>query len=187
MYTLDFNDRNGISANSVMVHYPSSIFSDYEFYIYTNNTAEPNKQWYQYDFGAIPDRIDALTGDIQVKNASPSHFSVNVSGTFDRLGSSWSFTPAGVYRYSWNVYGSPTDTSFAIPVVPVDLLSQLPGFTKDSLKLSSVEIKDFDGISSYDDLIGKMFVAGNYIANIVPKYSGLIYQVTGKKEVRSEK
>ncbi len=181
LYTLDYGDQAGIVADSITLHYPGTVFSDFEFYINTLDPYDSRKQWYEYDFGTIPDRIDHMDGNIVVLDSTPAHYRVQTSGTFDRLGSSWEFDPPGPYRYQWIVYGSPSATSFKFPALPAGLAAEFPGFSIDSLKLSSVEIKDFSGISTYDDLIRKMFVSGNYIANIVPKYSGLIYHVSPSK------
>jgi len=181
MYTLDYGDQAGTYSDLITLHYPETIFADFEFYINTLDPSDSRKQWYQYDFGIIPDQIDHLNGNIVVLDSTPAHYNVQASGNFDRLGSSWEFNPIGPYQYQWNVYGSPSATSFKFPVLPADLAAQFTGFSVDSLKLSSVEIKDFSGIATYDDLIKKMFVSGKYIADIVPKYSGLIYHVTPSK------
>ena len=181
LYTMDYGYQVGTYTDSITLHYPSTIFSDFQFYINTIDLSDPHKQWYQYDFGTIPDRIDQLDGNIVVLDSTPSHFLVQPSGTFDRLGSSWECNPIGSYRYQWNVYGSPTATSFKFPILPADLAAKFTGFSIESLKLSSVEIKDFSGLSSYDDLIKSMFVSGKYIANFVPKYSGLIYHIIPPK------
>lgn len=181
LYTLDYGDQVGTYANSITLHYPETVFADFEFYINTLDPSDSRKQWYQYDFGTIPDRIDNLNGNIVVQDSTPAHYRVQASGTFDRLGSSWEFNPIGPFRYQWTIYGSPSTTSFKFPALPADLAAQFTGFSVDSLKLSSVEIKDFSGITSYDDLIKSMFVSGNYIANIVPKYSGLIYHMSPSK------
>ncbi len=181
LYTLDYGDETGTVADSITLHYPETVFSDFQFYINTIDPSDSRKQWYEYDFGTIPDRIDHLNGNIEVLDPTPAHFHVQASGIFDRLGSSWESDPIGPNRYQWIVYGSPTATSFKFPSLPADLAAKLTGFRTDSLKLTSVEIKDFSGISSYDDLIRKMFVSGNYIANIVPEYSGLIYHITPSK------
>jgi len=55
---LTLTTGTGISANSVMVHYPSPSLGElWNFQHLYKYTAEPNKQWYQYDFGSpIPDR-----------------------------------------------------------------------------------------------------------------------------------
>lgn len=181
LYTLDYGDKAGTFADSINLHYPGTVFADFEFYINTLDPSDSRKQWYQYDFGMIPDRIDHLNGNIVVLDSTPAHYRVQASGTFDRLGSSWEFNPIGPYRYQWTVYGSPSATSFKFPALPADLAAQFTGFSVDSLKLSSVEIKDFSGIATYDDLIKKMFVSGKYIADIVPKYSGLIYHMSPSK------
>jgi hypothetical protein len=181
LYTLDYGDQAGPAADSVTLHYPATVFSDFQFYINTIDPSDSRKQWYQYDFGMIPERIDHLEGNIVVLDSTPSHYRVQTSGTFDRLGSSWEFNPLGPYRYQWTVYGSPSATSFKFPALPSDLAAVFTGFSIDSLKLSSVEIKDFSGITTYDDLIKKMFVSGKYIADIVPKYSGLIYNMSPSK------
>jgi hypothetical protein len=185
LYTLDYGDQTGTYADSITLHFPETVFADFEFYLNSTDPSDSHKLWYQYDFGTIPARIENLTGNIVVLDSTPSHYRVQVSGAFDRLGSSWEYNPIGPNRYQWTVYGSPSATSFKFPALPADLAIEFPGFSADSLKLSSVEIKDFSGISSYDDLIKKMFVSGKYIANLVPKYSGLIYYMspskTGKK------
>jgi hypothetical protein len=188
LYMLDYDDRIGSSADSVTLHFPGTIFNDFQFYINTMDLADIHKQWYQYNFGTIPNRIDHLAGDIQVLDSTPAHFHVQTSGTFDRLGSTWECNPIGPYRYQWTVYGPPTATTFTFPTLPADLAAEYIGLSSDSLKLNSVEIKDFSGISSYDDLIKKMFVSGDYIANIVPQYSGLIYHMNaGKKNAGMQK
>jgi hypothetical protein len=185
LYTLDYGDQTGTYADSITLHFPETVFADFEFYLNSTDPSNSHKLWYQYDFGTIPARVENLTGNIVVLDSTPSHYRVQVSGAFDRLGSSWEYNPIGPNRYQWTVYGSPSATSFKFPALPADLAIEFPGFSADSLKLSSVEIKDFSGISSYDDLIKKMFVSGKYIANLVPKYSGLIYYMspskTGKK------
>jgi hypothetical protein len=181
LYVLDSEEASGTYRDSVTLHYPETIFSDYEFYLNTIDPSDPRKEYYQYNFGAIPGRIDNIQGDINLIDSLPGHFRVQTTGGYDRLGSSWKYEPTGAYRYEWNVYGSPTATSFTFPVLPTSLAAQFPGFNTDSLKLSSVEIKDFAGISSYADLIVKMFESGNYIANIVPRYSGLVLHLSGSK------
>jgi hypothetical protein len=181
LYTLDYGDVTGTLTDSITLHYPETLFSDFQFYINTFDPSDPRKQWYQYDFGLIPNRIDHLAGNIVVLDSTPAHYQVQTSGTFDRLGSTWGCNPLGPYRYQWTVYGAPSSTSFKFPTLPADLASQFTGFSVDSLKLSSVEIKDFSGIDNYDDLIKSMFVSGKYIANIVPKYSGLIYYISPSK------
>ena len=181
LYTLDYGDQTGTLADSITLHYPETVFSDFQFYINTMDPSDSHKQWYQYDFGTIPNRIDHLSGNIVVLDSTPDHFLVQTTGGFDRLGSSWESNPIGPYRYQWTVYGSPSATSFKFPTLPADLSATFTGFSIDSLKLSSVEIKDFSGIASYDDLIKSMFVSGKYIANLVPKYSGLIYYTSPSK------
>jgi hypothetical protein len=181
LYTLDYGDQAGTAADSVTLHYPSTVFSDFQFYINTIDPSDSHKQWYQYNFGTIPDGIEHLNGNIVVLDSTPAHNRFQVSGTFDRLGSTWESNPIGPNRYQWTVYGSPSATSFKFPTLPADLALQFTGFTVDSLRLSSVEIKDFSGITTYDDLIKKMFVSGKYIADLVPKYSGLIYHMTPSK------
>ncbi|MCX6248223.1 MAG: hypothetical protein NTW10_10850 [Bacteroidetes bacterium] len=180
-YTLDSGDHSGSYADSITLHYPETLFADYDFFINTIDPSDPHKEWYQYNFGTIPSRIDHLDGSITVLDSLPDHFRVQTTGTYDRLGSSWLYNPTGAYRYEWNVYGSPTATSFVFPKLPATLVTNFPGLNSDSLKLSSVEIKDFTGISSYADLIVKMFESGKYIANIVPKYSALVYHYSGSK------
>ncbi|MCX6243235.1 MAG: hypothetical protein NTU98_00895 [Bacteroidetes bacterium] len=181
-YTVDYGGETGTYTDSVVLHFPATIFNDFEFNINTIDPSDSHKQWYQYTFGTIPNSVSYLNGDVSVLNSAPDNFHVQVSGSFDRLGSSWEANPIGPYRYQWTVYGAPTATTFKFPALPDDLVKIYAGFIADSLKLSSVEIKDFSQVSSYYDLIRKMFVSGNYIANIVPGYSGLIrYMPAAKK------
>jgi len=182
LYTLDYGDKTGTYTDSITLHYPETLFADFEFYINALDPSNPRKQWYQYQFGTIPDRTDHLAGNIVVLDSTPAHYRVQTSGTFERLGSTWECNPVGPYRYQWTVYGPPSSTSFAFPDLPVDLANSFTGFNISSLKLSSAEIKEFSGITSYDDLISKMFVSGNYIANIVPEYSGMIYYMSTAKK-----
>jgi hypothetical protein len=181
LYELDYGEKTGAYSDSVTLHFPGTIFNDFQFYINTIDPGDAHKQWYQYNFGTIPARIDHLDGNIQVMDSTPAHFLVQTAGTFDRLGSSWECNPIGPYRYQWTIFGPPAATSFIFPNLPADLAAEYIGLSADSLKLSTVEIKDFTGITSYDDLIQKMFVSGNYIANIVPKYSGLVYHMNAGK------
>jgi hypothetical protein len=179
-YTLDYADDT-TNPGSITLHFPETLFSDFEFYINTFDPSDTRRQFYEYDFGTIPNRVDRLNANITVLNPAPNHFSVQTTGGFDRLGSTWKYDPIGPNRYQWTVYGSPTSTTFKFPTLPSDLAAQLTGLSIDSLKLSSVEIKDFSGITSYDDLIKSMFVSGKYIADIVPKYSGLIVYMEPSK------
>jgi hypothetical protein len=181
-YTVDYGEEKGTYTDSVTLHFPESIFNDFEFNINSIDPSDSSKQWYTYTFGTIPASISHLDGDISVTDPASDHFRLQTTGTFDRLGSSWEANPIGPYRYQWTVYGAPTVTTFTFPVLPDDLAMVYTGFSADSLKLSSVEIKEFSQISSYHDLIEKMFVSGNYIANIVPGYSGLIRYMPASKK-----
>jgi hypothetical protein len=181
LYPLDFGELSGSNTDSVTLHFPATLFADFQFFINTADPSDPHKQWYQYNFGLIPDRIDHLNGDITIVNSAPGSFQVSTTGTFDRVGSTWKCDPIGPNRYQWTVFGSPAATTFRFPSLPAELESQFVGLVTDSLKLSSVEIKDFAGLNSYDNLIKSMFVSGEYIANLVPQYSGLIYNVTPEK------
>ena len=184
-YTVDYGGGTGTYMDSVVLHFPATIFNDFEFNINSIDPSDSHKQWYQYTFGTIPNSVGYLNGDISVLNSAPDNFHVQTSGTFDRLGSSWEANPIGPYRYQWTVYGAPTFTTFKFPVLPEDLAKVYTGFSADSLKLSSVEIKEFSQISSYYDLIQKMFVSGNYIANIVSGYSGLIRYMPASKKANN--
>ncbi len=64
-------------------------------------------------------------------------------------------------------------TTLGFPSIPGDLQNKYPGFTVDSLRLDNAGIWDYSTIISYDDYIRKVFISGNYIANIVSQYSGL--------------
>jgi hypothetical protein len=181
MYALDYEEGAGTYTDSATLHFPGTIFADFQFLVNTVDATDPHKQWYQYNFGTVPNRVDHLNGNITVQDSLPNQFQVQTSGIFDRLGSTWVTNPLGPYRYQWTVYGSPEATTFQFPSLPLALAQELTGFTTDSLKLINVEIKDFSDIDSYDDLIKSMFVSGNYIANIVPQYSGLIYNMAAVK------
>jgi hypothetical protein len=176
LYTLDHSDYTGGYVNNLTLHYPPSLFTDYQLYIYYHDKLEPQKEWYTYTFGAIPASVSKIDGNIQIVDSTVKNFHATATGTFDRMASNWVFDPAGAstYRYEWHIFSKSSQGPLVFPLLPPDVAATLQGFTTDSLKLSNAEIKDFDRIYSYSDYIYKVFNEGKYIANIVGQYSGLV-------------
>jgi len=151
------------SGNSTTTEFPVYYYPGFPHnYYYLNFYSDDNikSEGYLVKLTDFPSNVNIPTLLVEHKyNADSLRFENIVTyGTFDQYAANWIYSSySEKITITWVVYARNSVTSVTRPVIPQEILSQMPWFNIGLLRANYLSVQDYDVTSSMDDIIGLFF------------------------------
>lgn len=168
-YYLDHNQS--YSDNSITVYYPESFFTDFKTKIYYYDDPTGKGYWSQTTYGKIPNQFTKIDADFDYVNTSRDNYEISASGDYTQTASQWISRD---YNYYWYIYGGKGVTKYKLPIFPSSAFQLFYFLDRSSFNLWEAGLQYYPELSSYDDVLSKLFNSPEYfydVVNEVRKYT----------------
>jgi len=155
--TADNLISEGVPASSIDMHYPASFFSGFHTKLMLQETYTSEVTWFYQTEGSIPDEFVQIDADILSMQPQTGSLSIQTSGTFDMVAAHWQFIDHTLVFYEWQIFAPDTTATIIIPEIPPAFKQMFPTASLDSLIFQYAELTELFTLSSYYELIGKLF------------------------------
>ncbi len=170
-YCVDRQSLIGISAQEIDLVYPSDRFTDFCTSIYEYDISDNYNYWRQTTFGDIPEFFEQINADFAYINTTPENFSIQTSGSFDEIFSTWLEYDIGMDAYIyWDVYGPSDLNTYQLPTFSSKVSEYLVNVNVSDFELQLAEITDYFQIDTYQQLQDIYFSESDYLFNVIPGY-----------------
>jgi hypothetical protein len=153
----DWVISDGIPVDTMNMHYPPSLFSGFHTQVMLEKVTGSGEYYMFNNEGAIPSSLPDVNAVISTLQYGNSEVSFTPAGTFNMTAAQWNFIDHGNIIYGWKYWAPDTTRLIRLPEIPPAFSTLFPTISHDSLMFEYAELSHLLSVSSYNELINKMF------------------------------